>query len=121
MSQAESGQLADSCRTAHTIKSILKISKKDKGLMETRIDSIGNKIVKGGNHKITFKPVSQSPVTKNLMKNKIQIESDSSDSECEIQQYNVNQNIKKTNEELKNKNQKPEPQISNESKCCIIF
>ncbi|CAD8077300.1 unnamed protein product [Paramecium primaurelia] len=121
MSQTELQQLADSSRTSNTVKSILKNIKKDEQTTNTRIDSMGNIIIKGGKHKITFKSISYEPIAVNLTRNKIQIDSDSSDSECEIRLSNVNQSIQKTNEEEKNQNQKLQPLINNESNCCIVF
>ncbi|CAK69505.1 unnamed protein product (macronuclear) [Paramecium tetraurelia] len=121
MSQTELHQIADSSRTSHNVKSILKNFKKDEQEAITRIDSKGNKIVKGGNHKITFQSLTQEPIAVNQTMNKIQIDSDSSDSDCEIRLSNVNQNIQKMSEEQKNKNQKIQPLISNESNCCTLF
>ncbi|CAD8172716.1 unnamed protein product [Paramecium octaurelia] len=121
MSQTELHQIADSSRTQNTVKSILKNFKKDEQTTNTRIDSKGNQIVKGGNHKITFQSLTQEPIAVNQTMNKIQIDSDSSDSDCEIRLSNVNQNIQTTNEEQKNKNQKIQPLINEESNCCTMF
>lgn len=79
MSNSEQPSPSETTINSSIVKPILKKIKPDSQSRQPRIDQAGNKIVKGGNHKITFreetKVISQS-------KHYI-IESDSSESEDE--------------------------------------
>ncbi|CAD8084999.1 unnamed protein product [Paramecium sonneborni] len=93
-----------------------------KGQQKLQLIQMGRKLQKV---EIIKLPLShfyiQKPVNNNLTTTKIQIKSHSSDPECEILQQNVNQNTVKQMMSKRIKIKKIIPQISNESKCCIIF
>ncbi|CAD8182886.1 unnamed protein product [Paramecium pentaurelia] len=121
MSQTEFIELHESSQVQNKLKPILKHNRNTYLTPQTRTDVAGNQIIKGGNHKISFLPISNEQSPNVVTSSNIRIYSESSESDQEINESNSTLH-KKPFLNLKGKNcQNTQTLIVNESRCCIIF
>ncbi|CAD8119205.1 unnamed protein product [Paramecium sonneborni] len=121
MSQTELKQLHDSNQVLNKLKPILKNNQTNYFSPQTRTDFAGNQIIKGGNHKIVFLPISNQQSPNVPTSNNIQINSESSESDQEIIQNNNNSKDQPFLCLKQKQYQQTQPLIVNESRCCLIF
>ncbi|CAD8206444.1 unnamed protein product [Paramecium octaurelia] len=121
MSQTELIELHESIQVQNKLKPILKYNNNTYLTTNPRMDAAGNHIIKGGNHKISFLPISNEQSLNVVTSSNIRIQSESSESDQEINESNSTLH-KKPFLNLKGKNcQQTSPLTVNESNCCIIF
>ncbi|CAD8120509.1 unnamed protein product [Paramecium sonneborni] len=121
MSHIQLKELHDSSQILNKLKPILKNNNNNYLTTQTRIDNAGNLIVKGGNHKIGFLPISNEKSPNVVTSSNIQINSDSSESDEDTIQNNINQNRQPIQNLKGKKCQNTQTLIVDQSKCCIIF